>query len=86
MNNSEMRLKIVLESSDNEMLTRAVQKIVGIIRGHDGRVMTVDPLPDGSNGRRSHRKIVAVFSPTPVIIDALAALNLPPGVDYTVEV
>lgn len=86
MNNSEMRLKIVLESKDSEMLNLAVQRIVAIIRSHDGRAMTVDPLPDGSNGRGRYRKNVAVFSPTPAIIDALTRLDLPAGVDYTVEI
>jgi ribosomal protein S10 len=82
----EIMFKIVLRSSDSEALNRSIQKIVKIIRSHDGRAMTVDPVDGGLNGKGICGKIVGVFSPNQETIDDLMKLDLDPGVEYDVEI
>lgn len=85
MNSEQSMFKILLRSSDAEALNRSIQKIVKIIRSHDGRAMTVDPV-DGLNGKGIRGKIVGVFSPDQETIDDLMKLDLEPGVEYDVEI
>lgn len=85
MDSEQVMIKIVLESSNNELLKRSVQRITKIILSRDGRSLKVDPV-EGSNGKKGvYRKTIGVFSPDQDLIDVLMMVELPPGVDCEIE-
>jgi ribosomal protein S10 len=83
-------LRIKLTALDHTLLDDATQKIVRIIKEKSRRAPVAYPLPvqkpeTKEESQLRHRRVVAIWDVPPSLIQQLTAIQLPSGIDVTIQ-
>ena len=95
---SKERIRLRIKSYDTKLIDSSVRQIIEAIRRHGGEVTGPIPLPTEirrytvnrstfvhKDAREQYEMLVDIINPGSKIIESLADLNLPAGVDVEIK-
>ena len=84
------RIRIKLQGFDYRVIDQSASEIVETAKRSGARVSGPIPLPTCiyklSVNRSPHKRLIDIIEPTAQTVDELKKLNLPSGVDITINV